>query len=34
VVNRPPPVPRKISSRGVGWVICCFSPKGDCLCRG
>ncbi len=27
VVNRPPPVPRKVSSSvGAGWVIWCFSP--------
>jgi hypothetical protein len=26
VVNRPPPVPKNISSNGVGRVICGFSP--------
>jgi hypothetical protein len=27
VVNRPPPVPRKVSSSvGADWVICGFSP--------
>ncbi len=30
VVNRPPPVPRKVSSSvGAGWVICGFSPLNE-----
>jgi hypothetical protein len=32
VVKRPPPVPRNISSSGVGWVICGFSSLGDSVC--